>query len=124
MSSLLSRVARGRSSSASSSVVLGGVLDSSSAPMLAATIAELCVSGAAEISLDLTHLQTIDAGGVGAIGAARRVCERHRCELVLAAGESRLDYRFSRAPAPRRARGAPSTDCAARGLRVLAAGGR
>ena len=64
-------------------VALGGELDIASAPMLEATIAEICAAGAKELVLDMGRVEFIDSSGMNAILRGKALCEEHRCAYCL-----------------------------------------
>lgn len=64
-------------------VVLEGELDVASAPMLEATVAELCEAGAAELTLDMAGVEFIDSSGLSAILRAKQLCDECHCAYSL-----------------------------------------
>lgn len=64
-------------------VVLEGVLDAASAPLLERTIADSCRADARGIVLDVGAVEFIDSFGLNAILRSRMACEVHGCDFSL-----------------------------------------
>jgi anti-sigma B factor antagonist len=64
-------------------VVLNGELDIASAPVLEATVAEICAAGASELVLDMGGVEFIDSSGLSAIVRGKMLCEERRCGYCL-----------------------------------------
>jgi anti-sigma B factor antagonist len=64
-------------------VALVGELDIGSAPLLERTLADLCSSGAKQITVDLAGVEFMDSSGMNAILRSRMLCEEHECDLSL-----------------------------------------
>ncbi|HWX44872.1 MAG TPA: STAS domain-containing protein [Solirubrobacteraceae bacterium] len=64
-------------------VVLGGELDIGSAPLLEATIAEVCAAGAKELVLDMGGVEFIDSSGLKAILRGKVLCDEQDCSYAL-----------------------------------------
>jgi anti-sigma B factor antagonist len=62
---------------------LKGEIDVASAPILEATMDELCAGGAEEIVLDLSGIEFVDSSGLGAILHGKTLCEKHGCAYSL-----------------------------------------
>jgi anti-sigma B factor antagonist len=105
----------------SHTLLLEGELDIASAPMLQATIEEVCARRPRELILDMTGVEFVDSSGLNAILRGKALCEQHGCDFCLSPAQrpvarvfeltrliDRLPMRRSRAereePAPDRAR--------------------
>jgi anti-sigma B factor antagonist len=64
-------------------LALSGELDVASAPMLEATLADICAAGATEVVLDMAGVEFIDSSGLSAIVHGKRLCEEQNCEYSL-----------------------------------------
>jgi anti-sigma B factor antagonist len=64
-------------------VVLGGELDIASAPMLEATLEELCAADATEVTIDMAGVEFVDSMGLKAILRGQALCSQHGCEYSL-----------------------------------------
>ncbi len=64
-------------------IVLTGELDVASAPVLEATLEELCTAGAREVAIDMAGLEFIDSMGLNAILRGQALCEEHGCSYSL-----------------------------------------
>ena len=73
---------------------LRGEIDVASAPMLEATIEELCAAGAEEIVLDLSAVEFVDSSGLSAILHGKSLCERHQCAYSLTPAQRPVERMF------------------------------
>ena len=69
-------------------LVLRGVVDDAGADDVSSAVEELCAAHARIIELDLAQLACLDHRGIGAVIAAKEVCERHRIEFRLVPPQS------------------------------------
>jgi anti-sigma B factor antagonist len=65
------------------SISLRGELDVASAPILEATVEEMCDEGSKDIVIDLAGVEFIDSSGLNAILRAKSMCEEHGCDYSL-----------------------------------------
>jgi anti-sigma B factor antagonist len=73
---------------------LRGEIDVASAPMLEATIEELCAAAAEEIVLDLSAVEFVDSSGLSAILHGKSLCERHQCAYSLTPAQRPVERMF------------------------------
>ena len=73
---------------------LRGEIDVASAPMLEATIEELCAAGAEEIVLDLSAVEFVDSSGLNAILHGKSLCEHHQCAYSLTPAQRPVERMF------------------------------
>jgi anti-sigma B factor antagonist len=71
-----------------------GELDIASAPVLEATVADLCASGAKTVVIDLSGLTFIDSTGLRAILTAQRICDSQSCGFSLVPGAKSIQRLF------------------------------
>jgi len=64
-------------------VVLNGELDVASAPMLEATVEELCAAGAREVTIDMAGVEFVDSMGLKAILSGQALCAERGCDYSL-----------------------------------------
>jgi anti-anti-sigma factor len=64
-------------------VILNGELDIGSVPMLDATIADACATGAKELVLEMGGVEFIDSSGLNAILRAKLLCDEQDCAYSL-----------------------------------------
>ena len=67
----------------SHTLVLEGELDIASAPMLEATIEDICAQRPSELILDMTGVEFVDSSGMNALLRGKALCERHGCEFSM-----------------------------------------
>jgi anti-sigma B factor antagonist len=67
----------------SHTLLLEGELDIASAPMLEATIEDVCASGPRELILDMTGVEFVDSSGLNAILRGKALCEENGCDFCL-----------------------------------------
>jgi len=64
-------------------LVLRGEIDDLGADDVSNSVQQLCAAHARIVELDLAQLACIDHRGIGAVIAAKGICERHRIEFRL-----------------------------------------
>src|SRR6476660_7200336 len=64
-------------------LALEGELDIASAPMLEATIEEICAGQPRELIIDMTGVEFVDSSGLNAILRAKALCEERGCDFCL-----------------------------------------
>jgi anti-sigma B factor antagonist len=64
-------------------LALNGELDVASAPLLDATLADICAAGATDVVLDMAGVEFIDSSGLSAIIRGKSLCEQHNCGYSL-----------------------------------------
>jgi anti-sigma B factor antagonist len=67
----------------SHTLLLEGELDIASAPMLEATIEDICAQRPSELVLDMTGVEFVDSSGMNAILRGKALCEQHGCDFCL-----------------------------------------
>jgi anti-sigma B factor antagonist len=67
----------------SHTLLLEGELDIASAPMLEATIEDICTRRPRELILDMTGVEFVDSSGLNAILRGKAMCEQHGSDFCL-----------------------------------------
>lgn len=67
----------------SHTLALEGELDIASAPMLEATIEEICARRPRELIIDMTGVEFVDSSGLNAILRGKALCEERGCDFCL-----------------------------------------
>jgi stage II sporulation protein AA (anti-sigma F factor antagonist) len=83
-----------RTDGATHTIVLKGELDISSAPLLEATLSEICAAGPLEIVIDMSEVEFVDSTGFNAILRAKALCEARKCGFALTPAQRPVQRMF------------------------------
>jgi anti-sigma B factor antagonist len=78
----------------SHTLLLEGELDIASAPMLEATIEDVCARQPSELILDMTKVEFVDSSGLNAILRGKALCEQHGFDFCLSPAQRPVERVF------------------------------